>query len=207
MDGFIVDAYATLMSRVPELGSPRTDKKITGFLDTYHGWLSGSIPCPYDSSVNPDGVRWLAAYHLSVARPLAPMFSKWALVNVRKAASSLTTQEEAAKALLKLSDNDIRLKRSEEVRLFRVLYRYETYYHLFGWNRGRRHGAFRHHEINELFFCLFDPWEAEAVGCIYSFVRLRYKDIFDEVKEDWNPRILDLGKRMEFITTMDRSIL
>ena len=66
LDGFIVDAYANLMSRVRELGSPQTDKKITSFLDTYHGWLSGSILCPYDSSVNTGGVRWLAVYHLSL---------------------------------------------------------------------------------------------------------------------------------------------
>lgn len=116
------------------------------------------------------------------------MFSKWALANLRKSNSSLTTQEGAAKALLKVSDNGIKLKRSEEIRIFRALYRYETYYHLFGRNRGRRHGAFRRHEINELFFCLFDPWEAKAVGCINSFVRQRYEDIFGEVKEDLHPK-------------------
>jgi hypothetical protein len=116
------------------------------------------------------------------------MFSNWALANLRKATSSLTTQEGAAKAVLKVKDNDIRLKRSEEIRIFRALYRYEAYYRLFGRNRGRRHGAFRHHEINELFFYIFDPWEAEAVGCIDLFVRQRYKDIFDEVKEDLHPQ-------------------
>ncbi|RYP14066.1 hypothetical protein DL765_006600 [Monosporascus sp. GIB2] len=34
LDGFLVDAYARLMSRVRELGSPRTDEKTTGLLDT-----------------------------------------------------------------------------------------------------------------------------------------------------------------------------
>jgi hypothetical protein len=188
LDGFIVDAYANLMSRVRELGSPRTDEKITGFLEAYHSWLSGSILCPYDSSIDPGGIRWLAAYHLSVARPLARLFSKWALVNLRKATSSLIAQDRAAKALLKLSDNVIKLKRSEEIRIFRALYRYETFYHLFGRNRGRRHGAFRHHQINEIFFCLFNPWEVEAVGCIDSFVRQSYEDIFDEAKEDLHPK-------------------
>ena len=150
----------------------------------------------------------MAAYHLSVARPLARMFSKWAHSNLRKAASSLISQEGVPKALLKLSGKeDIRLKRSDEIRIFRALYRYETFYHLFGRNRGRRHCAFRHHEINELFFCLFDPWEAEAIGCIDSFVRQRYEDILTRSKRTCILETLDFGKRMEFTTTMDRSIL
>jgi hypothetical protein len=82
---------------------------------------------------------------------------------------------------------DIRLSRSEEMRIFRALYRYETYYHLFSRNCGERRGGFRHHEINELFFCLFDPWEAEAVGCVELFVRLRYEDIFNKAKSDLHP--------------------
>ncbi|PMD41882.1 hypothetical protein L207DRAFT_511643 [Hyaloscypha variabilis F] len=188
LDGFLVDAYANLMSRVRELGSPRTDEKITGFLDTYRDWLSGSIPRPYVNLIDPSYVRWLAAYHLSVARPLARLYSKWALANLREAASSSAAQEGAAEALVALNHHDVRLRRSEEIRVFRALYRYETYYHLFGRNHGQRRGGFRHHEINELSFCLFNPWEAEAVGCIDLFVRQKYEDIFDEVKGDLHPK-------------------
>lgn len=42
--------------------------------------------------------------------------------------------------------------------------------------------------MNGLFFCLFNPWEAEAIGCIELFVRLRYEDLFDQVTEDLHPR-------------------
>ncbi|RYP13395.1 hypothetical protein DL767_010753 [Monosporascus sp. MG133] len=188
LDGFLVDAYATLMSRVRELGSPRTDEKITGFLDTYRGWLSGSLPRPDVNSVDPGYVRWLAAYHISVARPLARLYSEWALANLRKAASSSAVQERAAENPAAHGDLEIRLSRSEEIRVFRALYRYETYYHLFGRNQGERHGGFRHHEINEFFFCLFDPWEAEAVGCIELFVRQRYEEIFNSVKGALHPK-------------------
>ena len=49
------------------------------------------------------------------------------------------------------------------------------FYIIFGQNQGKRHGGFRHHEINEVFFCLFDPWEAEAIGCIESSLEVATK--------------------------------
>ncbi|KAH8774578.1 hypothetical protein F5883DRAFT_627792 [Diaporthe sp. PMI_573] len=173
LDGLAVDACATLMSRVRDLGSPRTDEKITVFLATYRGWLSGSTPRPDVSSLDPGNVRWLVAYHLSVARPLASQYSKWALANLTKAASSSPGEEGDAESPAVHRGHDTRLSRSEEIRIYRALYRYETYHHLFGRNQGKRRGAFRHHEINELFFCLFDAWEAEAIGCVELFVRQR----------------------------------
>ena len=181
LDGFFVDAYACVMSRVREIGSPRTDEKITAFLDSYGGWLSGSGPRPDMNSLDPGNVRWLAAYHVSVAQPLARRYSVWALANFKNGASSSGANEVAE------GEQGLKLTRSEEIRIFRALYRYETYYHLFGRNTGTRWGGFRHHEINELFFGLFDPWEVEAVGCIEIFVRQKYTDIFKEIKADLHP--------------------
>lgn len=201
LDGLFVDAYGTAMSRVRELG-PRTDETIIEFLDTYRTRLSGSEIVPNMKSIDPGRIRWLVAYHISVARPLARLYSNWALANLKQAVLSSTsrqgavaggvnevvekevTEEEQAAQ----DDHDITLSRSEEIRVFRALYRYETYHHLFGQNQGQRQGGFRHHEIHDLFFCLFDPWEAEAVGCIDTFVRLRYEDIFNQVKTDLHPR-------------------
>ncbi len=138
--------------------------------------------------IDPSYVRWLAAYHLSVARPRALLYSKWVLANLSKAASSSAAQEGAAQVLVALGDHNIRLRRSEEIPIFRALYRYETYYHLFGRNHGERRGGFRHYETNELFFCLFNSWEAEAVGCIDLFVRQRYEEIFNKAKGDLQPQ-------------------
>lgn len=176
------------MSRERELRSPRTNEKIAKFLGEYHDSFSNSGSCLSVNSVKPSYVRWLAAYHLSVARPLASRYSEWALTNLREAASSLAAQEGVAETLVAHNGHDIGLKRSEEIRVFRALYRYETYHHLFGQNHGRRAGDFRHHVINELFFCLFDPWEAEAVGCLDLFVRQRYEDIFNKIKGDLQPQ-------------------
>ncbi|KAK9773305.1 hypothetical protein SCAR479_10034 [Seiridium cardinale] len=208
LDGFFTDAYATVKSRVGEIGSPRTDEAITGFLDTYHAWLSGATAIPDMKSIKTSRISWLAAYHISVARPLARMYSKWALTNLRKAVSSPAGQdgvgaltatvkqgeekeEQESKELetdASEGNHDTKLSRCEEIRIYRALYRYDTYYHLFGQNHGRRHGSFRHHEIHELFFSLFDPWEAEAIGCIDIFVRHKYEDIFNQIKKDLDPK-------------------
>ncbi|KAH7013877.1 hypothetical protein EDB80DRAFT_863790 [Ilyonectria destructans] len=185
LHGFLVDAYANLMSRVYELGSPRTDEKVTNFLLTYRGWLSGSSPHPGLDSIGSSRLRWLAHYHLSVARPLARLYSRWAIANLKKAAS--TGQRVTAQASEILGDGCVSLTRSEEIRVFRALYRYETYYHLFGQNEGKRYGGFRHHIINDIFFCIFNPWEADAIGCIDEFVRQIYENIFARVKKELRP--------------------
>ncbi|KAI1747724.1 hypothetical protein F4782DRAFT_520157 [Xylaria castorea] len=200
LDGFLVDAYATAMSRVRELG-PRTNETITDYLDTYQTWLSSSTPFPSIKSISPGRIRWMAAYHISVAQPLARLYGNWALTNLKKAVLSSTGQQETVAIEINevaeeeveeepatQDDHDIKLSRSEEIRVFRALYRYETYHHLFGRNQGQRQGAFRHHQIHDLFFCLLDPWEAEGVGCIDIFVRLKYEDIFNQVKTDLHPR-------------------
>jgi hypothetical protein len=202
LDGFFVDAYACVMSRVDVLGRVRTDEKITAFCESYRGWLKSSGRRPDVHSTSAGYVRWLAAFHVRVARPLARRYSTWALANLTKATSSSADQDtdrtstgstatatpiRTATATAAAGDRDMSLSRSEEIRIFRALYRYETFCHLFGRNRGSRRGGFRHHMVNEVFFCLFDPWEAEAVGCIDLFLRQKYEDIFAEVKEHLHP--------------------
>ncbi|KAL6835548.1 hypothetical protein V8C40DRAFT_234572 [Trichoderma camerunense] len=188
LSGFLIDAYANMMSRVCELGSPRTDEKITSFLDTYRAWLSGASPLPDLQSIDSGYIHWMAAYHISVACPLARMYSSWALDNIKKTVSSSVARNGTETLPIAQDSRGVNLSRSEEIRIFRALYRYETYHHLFGRNKGRRHGGFRHHEINEIFFSQFAPWEAEAVGCVDIFIRQKYKDIFSDVKEDLHPQ-------------------
>lgn len=188
LSGFLIDAYANMMSRVCELGSPRTDEKVTSFLDTYRGWLSGASPLPDLQSIDSGYIHWMAAYHISVACPLARMYSSWALDNIKEKISSSVARNGTETLPIAHDSRGVNLSRSEEIRIFRALYRYETYHHLFGRNKGRRHGGFRHHEINEIFFSEFAPWEAEAVGCVDIFIRQKYKNIFSDVKEDLHPQ-------------------
>lgn len=194
------------MSRMRELGSPRTDK-ITDFLDTYHDWLSDSVPYPYDSSVNPGGIRWLAAYHLSVARPLARLFSKWALANLRKAASTSTIQDGEAEALLKLSDNDIGRKEARRF-VFSVLY--------IGTRPTITSSVGIVVDVTVLSVIMRSTNSSSAFSTpgtlrlldasIHSSGR-GTKTFLTRSKRTCIPKTLDLGKRMEFTTKMDRSIL
>jgi hypothetical protein len=186
LDGFFVDAYARLMSRLDTLGPVRTDDKITGFLEAYRGWLSASSPCPNVNQVHSSYLRWMAAFHLSVARPLARQYSTWALSNLASGASSSGTHD-AGDPEATVGDQHFTLSRSEDIRIFRALYRYETFCHLFDRSPAIRRGGFPHYEINDIFFGLFDPWEAEAVGCIDLFMRHSYAAIFAEVEADLHP--------------------
>ncbi|KAI0531712.1 hypothetical protein GGR58DRAFT_518298 [Xylaria digitata] len=196
LDGFLIDAYATAMSWVQGF-VPRTDKTITNYLNTYGVWLSSSTPFPDINSVDPDRIRWMAAYHISVARPLARLYSHWTLTNLKKAivlssipqgTAPMEVDKLVEEGLAAQGDHPSKLSRSEEIRLFRALYRYGTYHHLFGEHQGQRRGGLGQDEIQELFFCLFNPWEAEAVGCIDTFVGLRYENLFNQVKADLHPK-------------------
>lgn len=205
LDGLYVHAYACLKSRVHDLGKFRTEEVIAGFLDDYRSWLPlGPSPRADLDGVDPSHIRWMAAFHLAVARPLTRIYSTWALANLARAATASLARERAteqqAAELAEGSETmrgvaqETTLSRSEEVRIMRALYQCETYHHLFGRNRGPRCNAFRFHEINHIFFSLFDPWESEAVGCIDMFVRQRYDAIFDEVQADLHHTSPRLGK-------------
>jgi hypothetical protein len=197
LDGCFVHAYACLKSRVREMRPLRTDENITDFLAGYRTWIEGPTPPPSMASLGPSSCRWLAAFHVSVVRKLGRRYAAWALANLAytrvpspgsQEASDAEAEAEAAAAAAPTPQP---LSRSEEIRIFRALYRYETFCHLFGRNRCNRYGGFGEEQINEMFLCLFDPWEAEAIGCIDLFMRDKYRDIFIEVKwdlSDENPK-------------------
>lgn len=113
-EGFYVDAYANLKSRVSELGILRNP---TDFVRSYQGWLMATGPYLDAKSLPPSRVRWMVAYHTSIARPLVRRYSSWALANLGK---GLDPQNDTP------SDRqDSGLSRSEEIRIFRALYRHE----------------------------------------------------------------------------------
>ncbi|KAK4032832.1 hypothetical protein C8A01DRAFT_50464 [Parachaetomium inaequale] len=205
LDGFFVDAHACLMSRAVALGSIRTNVRITDFLDGYRGQLSGSRPRADVHSVNkPGSIRWLAAFHRTVARPLAHRYSTWALANLTQASSSSSEDQKAAETAA--SEMDIALSRSEEIRIFRALYRYETYYHLFGLNQATRVGIIEMPDINNLFFGLFDPWESEAIACLDVWVRQEYERLFDQVQDDLsakNPKIRLADRHFDYEASLN----
>ncbi|RSM09352.1 hypothetical protein CEP52_004164 [Fusarium oligoseptatum] len=185
-NGFLIDAYATHMSKPHDLGSPRTNEKITEFTETYGKWLSTPKSSPTLNSMDPERLRSMAAFHLSVAEPLAHRYCKWALGNLREAVLdfklSATNRYPSAKAL-----DDITLQKCELIRVFRAIYRYETYYNLFGCNEGKREGVLRGEWTNYHYLFRLEPWEAEAVACIHVFIHDEYEKMLNRLKDKLDP--------------------
>lgn len=198
LDGFFVDAYAALRSRVSQIGSLRNNETILEFLNSYYSWLWGPDR-PGMRSASSGELRWLARYHLHIVRPIAHMYSKWALDNLNKEIAYLRGKGAETKV-------HAELRRSEEIRIFRAIYRNETFHHLFGFNNGHRDGRFCNHEINDLFFGMFNHWEAEEMGCIDLFIRDKYQHIINRVKDDLipsNPKLLQDNTVSNFQVLVD----
>ncbi len=180
-DGFLVHAHACQMSRADHLGEAPAREVTTGFVEAYREWLpSGSSPCADLGSVPPSDCRWMAAFQLTVIRPLTRLYSRWALEKFRLAAALAASEEQGpetaaeSKATIPpavvhvgASAND--LSRCEDIRIMRALYQCETYHHLIGHPRTVRGNLMAEHHVSDLFFSLFDPWEVEAMGCIDLF--------------------------------------
>lgn len=92
LEGFYIDDFATVRSRVRKLGPKWTNEVMTTFLGSYRQWLPG----PRDSlaaasnavSISCSDIRWLSSFHLSVTLPLAEFFCHWAYTNRTRAAAS-----------------------------------------------------------------------------------------------------------------------
>jgi hypothetical protein len=190
MDGYFVDAYANFKSHASQLGSPRTNSMVEDFVGSYQHWMSPKSRLDA-KSIRPWIVQSMAYYHNNIARPLARRYGFWALENLQRegiAASAggfLATPRRAKRV------NDgggVVMSRSEEARILRAIYRCETYYNLFGYNGGVRHGGFMPYKVDDMFFNLFNPWEAEAIACIDTFARQQYSDLFQQVRAALHPR-------------------
>ncbi|RSL49592.1 hypothetical protein CEP54_012351 [Fusarium duplospermum] len=187
LDGFLVDAYATHMSRPHELGSPRTNEMITEFTDTYGNWLSAPESSPDLNSIEPERLRSMSAFYLSVAQPLAHQYCEWALGNFIPAILDFVTRVDFKPTAKDLGIDDLNPQRSELIRIFRAIYRYETYYNLFGCNEGKREGVLTAEWTNHRLLYHFEPWEAEAVACIQAFVYDKHEEIVERFKDNLYP--------------------
>ncbi|KAI8716953.1 hypothetical protein NCS52_00990100 [Fusarium sp. LHS14.1] len=188
LDGFLIDAYATQMSRPQELGSPRTNEKIAEFTDTYGNWLSAPESSPDLNSIEPERLRSMVAFYLSIAQSLAHQYCEWALGKFIPVILDFVAQTNPRPTAEALGINDLTPQRSELIRVLRAIYRYETYYNLFGCNEGKREGApFTGDWTNHLLLYRLEPWEAEAVACIHTFISDKYQEILDRLKDNLSP--------------------
>lgn len=116
----------------------------------------------------------MAAFHLSIARPLASECAARLLHNLDP---SLSVGE---------------LTATESLRFLRALYRFQLYCNLFG-RSVERPSAVSVGSTERLttFFCLFKPWQIEEIHCIYVLLRDKYEAILHAVTWDLhraNPR-------------------
>lgn len=118
----------------------------------------------------------LAAFHFSVIQPLARHYHEWTLANFAKEIDAPTSRQPFSK--------------TEKMRLMRALYRFQLCCNLFG--RGR-HGIppgtkpeMDDMDILKHFICIFEPWEVEEICCIYTFSKLQYERIFNDISWDVN---------------------
>ncbi|KAK8085767.1 hypothetical protein PG997_007038 [Apiospora hydei] len=179
MDGFFIDAWATTRTRVSVMGSPRTFQQVTQFFSSYYS----AAPINVDS-MSSGCLCWLSAFHINVARPFAKLYTNWALANLKIAAlSSPKKQQDAGTAAAEIDNGKTSsLSRSEEVRVLKAIYQYQTHHNLFGRNEARYDQTYVKHDLAVRFYNKFEPWEVEAIGCINVFLQDAYEVVFDEVK-------------------------
>ncbi len=178
LDAIYIHAYACGKSRAINPAQVRNDEAMTDFRDAYRAWLApGWDPRAVIDELEPTDMQWLVTFHLSVARPLTRMYGKWALENLARGVDDQTEQHQGQR-------QDTTLSRSEEIRIMRAVYQCQTFQHLFGRNGAGCYRFYHHHEVNSLFLANFDPWEAEAIGCVDRFLRERYKLVIEQVRHD-----------------------
>ncbi len=191
LDGFLVHAHACQMSRLDHLGENRAHEVTIGFLEGYREWLpSGSNPCANLGSVNASDCRWMAAFHLTVIRPLTRLYSRWAFAKFRVAAAVASAEKKDFKTAAEImatvaavheDTSAYDLSRSEEIRIMRALYQTETYHHLIGYPQMTEADLFLEYQSIDMFFSFFDPWEAEALGCIDVFFTEEFGPLFGKL--------------------------
>lgn len=184
LDGFCVDAYTAMITRQSRLketvGKRSRRENVNNTLKEYQGWLLEPRTTPDLLSADPSSVKWLAAYHQDVVQPMVNAYSQWAMRNLDsqcRRSSVPWSQRSAGK-----------LTRSEEIRIYRAMYRYAIFHHLVRFCRGKWPVDAHGYKLNGAFFGLFEPWEVEAIGCIELFFKAKYRLLCKEVAWDLNER-------------------
>lgn len=176
LDDILPDAMGFIMSTVSELGSIRPNAKIGEFLAWYATWQAEAATCPGVKDLKRSALAELVNFHFSTAVPLSKQFAAWAMRNMSSQASSPSPR-------LLCPAKGMFLSKTEQTRVFRAIYRYQTYQNLFGANGTRRHGQFDCKEIHDLFFAALPPWDIEIMTSLDLYLRDFYPPIFRKVQE------------------------
>lgn len=169
-----VDAYAVFQSSSAEFAKSRTREVISSSLTLYQDWRNAPQQAKLPTELTEQEAISMIAFHSSIVNPLAKYYTTWALNNLAGEDGGLQSHAP--------------LSCTEQTRLMRALYRFQLSCNLFG----RGHFAstlqpplrFEAVDILSMFLCLFEPWEAEEIGCINTFAKEKYDQVSTDIRWD-----------------------
>ncbi|KAH7229881.1 hypothetical protein BKA60DRAFT_603796 [Fusarium oxysporum] len=172
MGHIYVDAYIANQCNSPEFRMKRDRERILLFIEDYKSHRSLMTDL-LTKRPDEDEILSIAAFHSSVIRPLINHYVSWTHANME----SLSSPKE--------------IRRTEERRIMRGLYRFQIFSNLFGPARdvGFRYGdsLLEEEERLGLFLDNFEAWEVEEMLCINAFMHAKYHSVFEEVQWDLHP--------------------
>ncbi|RMD41889.1 hypothetical protein DV735_g3231, partial [Chaetothyriales sp. CBS 134920] len=165
--GISVDAYAASQSGLRDFapGIHSHTRWVNQLLSSYQERRSSRQYSVLAWDITEDEIVGMAAFFLSLIKPLARYYVTWALVNLHKTEDSALHDEPFSGA--------------EQTRVLRSLYRFQLCCNLFGMshyeNLRLTRPRFTSVDLLTIFFCKFEPWEVEEIACIYAFAKEMYE--------------------------------
>lgn len=200
MDGFVVDAVATVNSGKICQGSNLdsvTNIDITNFFVSYEEELEEADSSDPFAGVSLESTRLLLRYHLTTVVPLSKELANQAMTNFSSSIPNETSSLDQALA------HGVELSLQERWRLMQAIYRIETYYNLFG-NRIYRYQFARASFVAKEVLPLFKPWGVEAMACVEVLAKQFLKNTIQQVNESQftdsdGPHLISETERDDFV--------
>lgn len=173
------DAFAVDQSGTHEFSLLRSRKEhVLDFLKFYQNGSSPNSILHTNDSVSIAVLGRMASFHFAVIQPLVRSYHDWTLAKLSKEIDVPIKHDP--------------LSKTERIRLMRALYRFQLCCNLFGIGRyGIPRGTkleMDEMDILKHFICIFEPWEVEEICCIYTFAKMKYEQIFDDISWDVNEK-------------------
>jgi hypothetical protein len=159
-----IDAVSTYCSGTSRFANKRTTKSVSQFLLSYKGQRDkASSYCITKDNLTVDEAVDMVRFHARVVLPVMELFVDRAFKNFPN------TDEPTEKNTVQQKT----LSATEEIRIFRALYRHQIACNLFAPGREKKL-KFPAIKILEQCLSLYEPWEVEEMACIYTLARDYY---------------------------------
>jgi hypothetical protein len=159
-----IDAVGAYRSGTSRFANRRTTKSVSQFLLCYKDQHDkASSYCITKDVLTVDEAVEMVRFHARVVVPVMELFVDKSFENFPN-----TTEQKEKNTVQQKA-----LSATEKVRILRALYRHQMACSLFAPGRGKKL-KFPAIKILEQFLSLYEPWEVEEMGCIYTFARDYY---------------------------------